>query len=99
MHLTRIEFHPFRCGKCLTKMWCSKECQLKDWELVHKRVCTVEADQRKVKAGKEDRNEAGVKKQENLVQKSIKNSESVEGQAYLRQLFMAAGCGDLKSKK
>jgi len=88
-----------RCSKCLTKMWCSKECQLKDWELVHKRVCTVEADQRKVKAGKEDRNEAGVKKQENLVQKSIKNSESVEGQAYLRQLFMAAGCGDLKSKK
>ena len=80
-------------------MWCSKECQLKDWELVHKRVCTVEADQRKVKAGKEDRNEAGVKKQEDLVQDSCKNLESEKGQAYLRELFMAAGCGDLKSKK
>ena len=59
----------------------------------------MEADQRKVKAGKEDRNEAGVKKQENLVQESFNNLESEEGQAYLRQLFMAAGCGDLKSKK
>ena len=59
----------------------------------------MEADQRKVKAGKEDRNEAGVKKQEDLVQDSCKISGSAEGQAYLRELFMAAGCGDLKSKK
>ena len=81
----------------MTKMWCSKECQLKDWELVHKRICTVEADQRKVKAGKEDRNEAGAKMREDLFQERLKTSKSEQEQDYIRQVFMAS-CGDLVNK-
>merc|ERR1719234_403161 len=97
MYFARNLFYPCRCGKCLTKMWCSKECQLEDWELVHKQICTVEADQRKVKACKEDRNEAGAKMREDLFQNSLKNSRSEVGQAYIKQVFMAS-CGDLVEK-
>ena len=40
-----------RCGKCLTKHYCSKECQAKDWEEKHRKLCQVGADERKVKGG------------------------------------------------
>ena len=70
---------------------------MKDWELVHRQICTVDADQRKVKAGKEDRNEAGAKKREDLFQDSLKSSKSEMGQDYLRQVFKAS-CGDLVKK-
>ena len=40
-----------RCGKCLTKHYCSKECLSKDWEEKHRKLCSVEADERKVKGG------------------------------------------------
>jgi len=40
-----------RCGKCLTKNWCSRDCQLKDWEEKHQEFCNNAADERKVKGG------------------------------------------------
>jgi len=40
-----------RCGKCLTKHYCSKECQAKDWEEKHRKLCRVGADENKVKGG------------------------------------------------
>ena len=43
-------FH-VRCGKCLTKHWCSRDCQLKDWEEKHQEFCNNAADERKVKGG------------------------------------------------
>ena len=38
-----------RCSKCLTKSWCSRECQQKDREEKHKEFCIKGAEQRKVK--------------------------------------------------
>ena len=35
----------------MTKHYCSKECQAKDWEEKHRKLCQVGADERKVKGG------------------------------------------------
>ena len=47
-----------RCSKCLTKLYCSKECQLEDF-MVHKKVCRKEEVERKKKGEKGERNEEG----------------------------------------
>ena len=45
----------FRCSKCLTKNYCSRDCQLKDWEEKHQELCNNAAEKRKVKGGAEAR--------------------------------------------
>ena len=49
----------YRCSKCLTKSYCSRECLLKDWEEKHEEFCEEDADERKVKGGSKARLEAG----------------------------------------
>ena len=45
-----------RCGKCRSKVYCSKECQLEGWEAGHKEFCSEAVGDRKVKhTGKERR--------------------------------------------
>ena len=44
-----------RCSKCLTKNWCSKDCQRKDWEEKHQEFCKSSEDGRKVKGGAKER--------------------------------------------
>ena len=63
LHL--LDLNSPRCNKCLTKLWCSKECLKQDWEIAHKDTCTEQPDKRKVKAGKKKRTVAGVKMQKN----------------------------------
>ena len=48
-----------RCGKCLTKVYCSKICQTEDWEVVHSKICKGKADPRKVKGKAQERKEVG----------------------------------------
>ena len=48
-----------RCKQCLTKIYCSKECQLGDWELVHKEICKGKGEKRKRKGGAVERREKG----------------------------------------
>jgi len=38
------------CSRCLTKVYCSQECQDLDWEKVHKSVCRQDPDIRKLKS-------------------------------------------------
>ena len=38
-----------RCGVCKTKVYCSEECQLIDWNLVHSKICNEGDVARKVK--------------------------------------------------
>ena len=57
--LKHVIFVPSRCSKCLTKLWCSRECLSKDWEMAHKVTCNEQPDKRKVKADKKERTEAG----------------------------------------
>ena len=54
----------FRCGKCLTKNWCSRDCQLKDWEEKHQEFCNSAADERKVKGGAKVRAKSEMEKVE-----------------------------------
>ena len=48
-----------RCKQCLTKIYCGKECQLGDWEMVHKLVCKGKGLKRKMKEGAKERKEQG----------------------------------------
>ena len=41
-----------RCGKCLTKVYCSQECLLTDWQKVHKLICKEESVMRKRKTNR-----------------------------------------------
>jgi len=65
-----------RCSKCLTKSWCSRSCQEKDWEEKHKEFCIKggrgAADQRKVKGGSQVRRDQGLKHLGRGMQSSLK---------------------------
>ena len=37
------------CNKCQTKVYCSQTCLNKDWELIHKKICSSNPDGRKTK--------------------------------------------------
>ena len=38
-----------RCGRCLTKQYCSKECKSEDWKKVHEKLCKPGEDPGKIK--------------------------------------------------
>ena len=42
-----------RCDRCLTKIYCSKECLKQDLREKHEAACKKESDQRKVKVKEE----------------------------------------------
>jgi len=44
-----------RCGNCLAKNYCSRECMMKDWEEKHKDLCCKE--ERRIKGGAKTREE------------------------------------------
>ena len=69
-------FSSLRCGKCLTKNYCSKDCQQKDWEEKHQKLCKDGAEEWKVKGGLEAREKAGLEKLEYEFQKSLKQGAS-----------------------
>ena len=55
---SRNDFTSFvicRCSRCLTKAWCSKECQKLGWEAGHKKFCSKEVEERKKKGNIEQR--------------------------------------------
>jgi len=60
-----------RCSKCLTKHWCSRECQEKDWEEKHKEFCIEGADERKVRGGSRSRRKTGMKSSKEGLQKTM----------------------------
>ena len=62
-----------RCGKCLTKTYCSRECQRNDWEVKHQEFCKETPEERKVKIGAKDRVETGLEKFEDQFQHVMKS--------------------------
>ena len=64
-----------RCSKCLTKSWCSRECQQKDWNEKHKEFCIKDADPRKVNGGAQVRSETEMKSLERGMEKVLTLNE------------------------
>jgi len=60
-----------RCSKCLTKSWCSRECQQKDWYEKHNEFCNKDADQRKVRGGAQVRIETAMKSLEEVLENNM----------------------------
>ena len=52
-HVYAIVFS--RCTKCLTKNYCSKHCQQKDWKKNHMGLCKKNAEKRKMMGGQAER--------------------------------------------
>ena len=70
-----------RCGKCLTKVYCSKVCQQEDWKVVHSKICKGKGVQRKLKGRAKEREEAGNSAVRDGIQKTKDNhlERAVEG--------------------
>ena len=58
-----------RCGRCLTKVYCSKECQTADWDVAHSSICKGRGDARKVKGKAQERKEMGKERVEECVKR------------------------------
>ena len=67
-----------RCTKCLTKLYCSKECQLEDFK-VHRKVCREEEVERKKKGENGERKEEGGRDVEVMKEEMIMYVEKVCG--------------------
>jgi len=67
-----------RCSQCLTKNWCSKECPLKELQKSHEKFCQKDAEGRKIKGGKEVRNDVGTEDLEKYFDRVLKNTAAVD---------------------
>ena len=88
-------FCSIRCGKCLTKNWCSRDCQEKDWEEKHQEFCIKDADQRKVRGGAEVRRKAGMKS----LRKGIREALAVNADKPVELQMMVSEVKELCKKK
>ena len=61
-----------RCGKCLTKVYCSKVCQQEDWKVVHSKICKGKGVPRKLKGKAKERKQVG----ESSMQECIERVEA-----------------------
>ena len=73
MHVFRKYYS--RCGECLTKTYCSRECLLKDSGEKHSKFCHKGEEERKVKRDGKARVEAGLKGLEAMVEGGLKEME------------------------
>ena len=69
----------------MTKNWCSRDCQLKDWEEKHQEFCNNAADERKVKGGAKVRAKSEM-------EKMVKTFKNVKIRGELRK----EDCGQVK---
>ena len=68
--------HDFlRCGECLTKNYCSRECLLKDSGENHSKFCHKGEEERKVKRDGKARVESGLKGLEAMTEDGLKHPE------------------------
>ena len=66
-----------RCGVCLTKNYCSRECLLKDSEEKHSKFCHKGEEERKVKGDAKARVVAGLNGLDSVVEDGMKQALEV----------------------
>merc|ERR1719508_590974 len=65
-----------RCSRCLTMMYCSKDCQLSDWK-IHKITCKEDVEERKKKDGGSGRRKKAMDDLEELQKEVSENLQEV----------------------
>ena len=82
-----------RCGRCLTKVYCNKECQQQDWILVHSQVCKGKGDPRKLKGKRKEREETGNTTMQECIESFESNrfERAVEGDFFDLRSFVSYG--------
>ena len=94
---------PSRCGKCLSKVYCSQECLLQSWEgqeggKGHKDFCSEAVDERKVKHTAKERRQAEKERvKDDYARYKEANKEKV-GRETLKEVKNMCN-GIIKSKK
>ena len=67
-HCEICRFYLHCLSRCLTKVYCSKECLESDWGLVHRKICArSKGEGRKKKEGRRGRTEEGKHQMEGWV--------------------------------
>ena len=85
----------FRCTKCLTKTYCSKECWKEDWEVKHKQFCKKDPQERKVKSDSILRRQ---NQEEHCEEYKAKLSGHLSGAMKEEVLKVARSCQELEIK-
>ena len=62
-----------RCGSCLTKVYCSKECQKQDWSLIHSKICKGKGVPRKLKGKAKERKQVGDSSMQECIERAEAN--------------------------
>ena len=90
-----------RCGKCLTKLYCSKECLKEDLRTKHEDACKEESDPRKVKVKDERkvRKEAEKARVEESSADFMNRLEGTEAGNSLREEFKKISLGPYANSK
>ena len=83
----------------MTKNYCSRECLLKDSEEKHIKFCQKGEEKRKVKGNAKAREEAGMKKLEDRLEKALKLEQPEEGKAKLVEVKELCKKQEGKDKK
>ena len=76
-----------RCGRCLTKQYCSKECKSLDWQGVHEKVCKPGEDPGKIKGDRTDRfaeRDQALEEGQKNMENAVNNSKSCKGPPFCR---------------
>ena len=68
-----------------------------DWELVHMKICREEADQRKVKGGRKEREQTGLELQGRWFAEEASSTSSAKKKAFLKEVV--AACSEKEKVK
>ena len=75
-----VAMNGHRCSKCLTKLYCSKECQLQDYK-IHEKLCREGEVERKRKGERREREEQGRRESAEAKEEIWKDVETRLGQS------------------
>ena len=73
----------------MTKNYCSRDCQAKDWEDKHQEFCSKSADKRKIKGGAEERAKSEMENMEENIEWNKLKAAAVLSEETLAEVHKA----------